>query len=79
MRYVMTYARWTALVAAHAARNPQIDPRAVRAVDFDRLRREDVTDGEEKLADSIEEMSKAFFELAGGAREPKRVGEGWGK
>lgn len=27
----MTYARWTALVAAHAARNPQIDPRTVRA------------------------------------------------
>lgn len=27
----MTYARWTALVAAHAARNPQIDTRTVRA------------------------------------------------
>ena len=27
----MTYARWTALLAAHAARNPQIDPRTVRA------------------------------------------------
>lgn len=38
-------------------------------IDFDRLRREDVTDGEEKLADSIEEMSKAFFELAGGTVE----------
>lgn len=27
----MTYARWIALVAAHAARNPHIDPRTVRA------------------------------------------------
>ena len=27
----MTYARWTALVAAHAARNPHIDPRTVKA------------------------------------------------
>ena len=25
----MTYARWTALLAAHAARNPQIDPLTV--------------------------------------------------
>ena len=35
-----TYARWTALVAAHAARNPQIDPRTVRAVEIARLRGE---------------------------------------
>ncbi len=34
----MTYARWTALLAAHAARNPQIDPRTVRADEISRLR-----------------------------------------
>lgn len=38
-------------------------------VDFDRLRREDATPEEEKLADAIEEVSKAFFELAGGEVE----------
>ena len=27
----MRWARWTALVAAYAARNPHIDPRTVRA------------------------------------------------
>lgn len=40
MRYVMTYPRWTALVAAHAARNPHIDPRTVRAAEIARLRGE---------------------------------------
>lgn len=32
--------QWRSLLAAHAARNPHIDPRTVRAVDIARLRGE---------------------------------------
>jgi Fe-S-cluster formation regulator IscX/YfhJ len=40
MIWTGTYHQWRAILAARAARNPQIDPRTVRAAEIARLRGE---------------------------------------